>query len=226
MTTPDGNARGFSFALECDASDRLCLRAKHRPQYGAIQADWLGCDLARRVAGGKRQPLARALGLNKRKDLHILDATGGLGRDAYTLAALGAHVILIERHPLIFQLLHNAQTRAAASPAHADAARRITLIQADALDWLQSNDAAFDAIYLDPMYPDDGKAALPSKEMQILRELTGGDADADHLLAVARASGKRVAVKRPRHAAPLADCHADAVIRSTQLRFDLYFPRQ
>ncbi len=222
VTTPDGNARGFSFALERDAEGCLCLRAHHRPQYGSIHADWLARDLARRIAAGRRQPLARSLGLHKKTDLRILDATGGLGRDAYTLAALGAHVTLIERHPLVFQLLQDAQTRASQTPQHAAIAARITLIQADTHNWLEAHSSGFDAIYLDPMYPDDGKAALPAKEMQILRELTGGDADADQLLIRARRTSKRIAVKRPRHAPPLAGCTADAVIQSTQLRFDCY----
>lgn len=222
MTTPDGDARGFTFVLEHDVEDRLCLRACHRPQYGSIHADWLARDLARRIAGGRRQPLARSLGLHKKNAVRILDATGGLGRDAYTLAALGAHVTLIERHPLIFQLLQDAQTRANRAPQHAAIAARITLIQADTHDWLTPHGSEFDVIYLDPMYPEDGKAALPAKEMQILRELTDGDADADQLLISARQTGKRIAVKRPRHAPPLAGCKADAVIHSTQLRFDCY----
>lgn len=221
-TAPDGDARGFTFVLEHDVEDRLCLRARHHPQFGSIHADWLARDLARRIAGGRRQALPRSLGLHKKKDLRILDATGGLGRDAYTLAALGAHVTLIERHPLIFQLLQDARIRAGRTSHHAAIAARISLIQADARDWLASHGGEFDAIYLDPMYPDDGKAALPAKEMQILRELTGGDADADQLLISARQTGKRIAVKRPRHAPALAGHKPSAVIHGTQLRFDCY----
>lgn len=221
---PDGDARVFSFALERDENDRLCLRASHRPQYGTIHADWLSPDLDRRIAGGKHQPLARALGLHKQTKLRILDATGGLGRDAWTLAALGATVVLIERHPMIFQLLEDAHSRAVA--AQVEAANRIALIHADTLDWFKSDhERAYDAICLDPMYPDDRKTALPSKEMQILRELTGGDTDADTLLHAARTTGKRVVVKRPHHAPPLADAQPDAAIQSTQLRFDLYLPQ-
>lgn len=222
--TPDGDARGFSFALSRDAGDRLCLRAGHHPQYGAILADWLATDLKRRIAAGRRQPLARALGMHKKPALRVIDATGGLGRDAFTLAALGAEILLIERHPQVFALLQDAQARAAADPDACAAAARITLIQADAVTWLTAHPDGFDAIYLDPMYPEDGKAALPSKEMQILRELTGGDADADLLLLTARATGRRVAVKRPRQAPPLAQHRPDAESRSTQLRFDIYLP--
>src|SRR3546814_7853223 len=47
--------------------------------------------------------------------------------------------------------------------------------------------------------------ALPQKEMQILRELTGSDPDADTLLRPALAiARRRVVVKRPSHAPFLA----------------------
>ncbi len=78
-------------------------------------------------------------------------------------------------------------------------------------------------IYLDPMYPDDGKRALPSKEMQILRDLTGGDADADALLDAARQSPvSRVVVKRPAKAPWLAGSKPTLSMEGTQARFDIY----
>lgn len=230
--TPDREARGFSFVLDVAAGvdRRLELRALHRPNYGAISADWTGPDLARRIAMGRRQPLARALGLHQRKPgvdppLRVLDATAGLGRDGYTLAALGAVVTLAERHADTCALLADAHRRALAVPSHAAAAACIEVIQADAKSLCAdpANAARWDAIYLDPMYPDDGKAALPSKEMQLLRELTGGDADADALLAPARACAlRRVVVKRPSKAPWLAGCRPTMAIEGTQLRFDVY----
>lgn len=225
MTEAPSGAIG-DFALERDTRQRLSLRALHHPRYGAIHANWLSPDVVRRIAAGKRQPLARACGLRKQPHPHIIDATGGLGRDAFTLAALGARITLIERHPLIFELLQDARVRAIEQAKLAATAQRISLLQADARDWLAATHSGFDAIYLDPMYPDDGKAALPSKEMQILRELTGGDNDADQLLTIARASGQRVVVKRPRHAPPLADVPPDTTFNSPRLRLDVYLPHQ
>ena len=97
------------------------------------------------------------------------------------------------------------------------------LLQGQIEDLLRFNTAAFDVVHLDPMYPDDGKAALPSKEMQILRDLTGGDADADALLAPARLAAKhRVVVKRPSKAPPLAGVEPSLRFEGTQLRFDVY----
>lgn len=233
-TTPDREARGFSFALEpVDGPDgiaRLSLRALHRPKVGAICADWLTPDLARRIGAGRRQPLSKAVGLHKPRlpeegPLRVLDATAGLGRDGYVLAMLGAEVSLLERHPTTCALLRDARVRALADARGHAAAARIEILEGDAHALLAdpAQHGRWDVIYLDPMYPDDGKTALPSKEMQLLRELTGGDDDADALLAPALASGaRRVVVKRPSKAPPLAGIAPSLMLDGTQLRFDIH----
>ncbi|MDR3416558.1 MAG: class I SAM-dependent methyltransferase [Nevskia sp.] len=218
---PDREARGCSFALE-EHGDRLELRALHRRNYGAICADWNGDELRRRIAAGRRQPLARAAGLHKGQALHLLDANAGLGRDGYTLAAFGAAVSLVERNPAVAALLRNAHERAFADAQTRAVAQRIDIIEAEARAVFASG-CHWDVVYLDPMYPDDGKSALPAKEMQILRDLTGGDEDADQLLEPALACARqRVVVKRAPKAPWLAGMEPSMSLRSTQLRFDVY----
>jgi len=172
------------------------------------------------VRGGRRQLLARAVGLHRERALHILDATAGLGRDGFTLAALGARVTLVERHPTVARLLADARQRALGDAATAQAAARTEIVCADARK-LIGPPARFDVVYLDPMYPERGKAALAKKELQLLRELTGGDADADALLESAHAR-RRVVVKRPRGAPPLAGRPPSLALSGTQARFDVY----
>lgn len=219
--TPGENARGFSFVLRENAG-RLELTARHHPGYGAVCADWSTAELKRRIAAGRRQLLARAIGLHKERGLRVLDATAGLGRDGYTLAALGAQVTLAERHPSIAALLADAHRRALADPATAEAAARMRLAATDARNLLAQ---AWDVIYLDPMYPGHGKAALAKKELQLLRELTGGDADADGLLEPSRRSARlRVTVKRPLKAPWLARVEPAFSLSGTQARFDVYVP--
>jgi 16S rRNA (guanine1516-N2)-methyltransferase len=213
-------ARGFSFALE-DFEGRLQLRALHRPDFGPICADWLGSEMKRRIAGGRKQLLARAVGFNKKPELHILDATAGLGRDGFTLAALGAHVTMIERHPQIFALLKDAQSRALHDPLSRESATRVSLIEQDARAALRAG--SWDVIYLDPMYPHLGKAALPQKEMQIFRDLTAGDPDGGELLPMAiQAARKRVVVKRAAKAPCLASLEPSFTLSGGQARFDVY----
>lgn len=183
-------------------------------------ADWLGPEQRRRLSGGKQQLLARATGVAKRAGLRILDATGGLGRDAHLLAHLGATVTVCERAPLIFALLEDAWQRL--ELVDAPCAARLSLVAGDARSVLEAADA-WDVVYLDPMYPDrDKKAALPGREMQFFRALTGGDPDADDLLALGRRAAARVVVKRPRTASPLGGAVADQCLKGTQARFDLY----
>ena len=211
----------MSFSFE-ENEDRLELRALHRQNYGAICADWTGAELRRRIAGGKRQPLARAVGLHKDSALSVLDANAGLGRDGYTLAAFGATVTLVERNPSIADLLRDAHRRALADAAAQAIARRIEIICSEA-HAIFGGARHWDVVYLDPMYPDDGKTSLPGKEMQILRDLTGGDEDADQLLEPALGCARqRVVVKRPTKAPWLGGIEPSMSLRSTQLRFDVY----
>lgn len=226
--TPDAHVRGFSFALESTVGG-LALRALHRPDFEPLTLDWSTAEMRRRIQGGRRQLLARALGLHHRPGLRIVDATGGLGRDGFTLAALGASVALIERHPLMVQLLQDARRRVleGRDARLRAAAARVQIVEADARAWLARRPAGFDAVHLDPMYPDDGKRALPQKAMQMLADLTGGDADAGELLAAALASGiPRVAVKRPVKAPPLGARRIDLEMRGTQARYDVYLSRK
>lgn len=214
--------RGFS--LVRDAQGRLGLHAKHHPRVGNVIADWFGQEQKRRLGGGKKQLLARAVGIGKRTSLSVLDATGGLGRDAHVMAHFGAAVTVCERQPLIFALLQDAWSRL--ELADEGCANRLNLQATDAQSVLSGGDQ-WDVVYLDPMYPGRDKAALPGKEMQFFRELTDGDPDAGNLLSLARARAQwRVVVKRPLTAAPLAGQPPDQTLRGTQARFDLYLTKR
>jgi len=201
---------------------RLQLVARHHPGYGPVFVDWLAAAVARRIAAGRRQLLARAAGLHQRSGLRILDATAGMGRDGFTLAALGAHVTLAERNPTVAALLADGRRRALADPAAAAAAQRLEIVAGDARDLVEAD---WDAILLDPMYPAQGKAALSKKELQVLRELAGDDADAaDVLEAALRSRAARVAVKRPLQAPLLGGRVPAFQLKGTQARFDIYRP--
>jgi 16S rRNA (guanine1516-N2)-methyltransferase len=218
--TPGGDARGFSLV---PVEDGLALQAEHRPDWKPLLIDWASVEQRSRIRAGRKQLLARAAGLHLKRDARVLDTTGGLGRDAFTLAALGAHVVLVERQPLVVELLRDAQRRVRllTDPALVEAADRLRIVGSDAFD-VGIAQGPFDVAYLDPMYPDDGKTALPQKEMQMLRDLAGDDLDADRLLVHARSLAPRVAVKRPLKAPPLAGIKPNAVLEGTQARFDLY----
>lgn len=217
----DLTVRGFLFCLR-RVEDQLSLAAPHLAGYGAFSVDWASADVQRRISGGRKQLLAKAVGLHKKPNLKVFDGTAGLGRDGFTLAALGAEVTLSERNPVLVALLRDAHRRGMGQRLLQDAASRIQIIHHDSASDFSAAQGN-EVIYLDPMYPDDGKRALPSKEMQILRDLTGGDADADALLIGALQSGvSRVVVKRPSKAPWLAATKPNLSMEGTQARFDIY----
>ncbi|MGE0142168.1 MAG: class I SAM-dependent methyltransferase [Planctomycetota bacterium] len=171
--------------------------------------------------------LCRAVGLG-RGVRTVIDATAGFGRDSLALAAAGAEVTMIERHPVLAAMLRDALARA-------PDARGLRLIVADARDHLESlrrdASASPDAIYLDPMYPDRGKTALPRSAAQILRALHDHEethepliADVELLRAARAIARRRVVVKRPPRAPALADGQTIAVMHGSRARYDIYAP--
>lgn len=82
-----------------------------------------------------------------------------------------------------------------------------------------------DVVYLDPMYPEEGrsKSALPKKTMQMFRRLLDGDEDANELWEAAmKVALKRVVVKRPLHAPSLGTKKPNHSFEGKTARFDLY----
>lgn len=206
------------------SGERLELR-ESGTSTGPVYVDFAhgAADYRRKHRG--REPLARAVGYKPATPPEVLDATAGLGRDAFMLAALGCRLRLIERSPVAAALLADGLRRAALHEDTAPIAARMQLIRADAVEYLrQLAEAQRPAvIYLDPMYPERRKSALVKKEMRLFRRLVGEDQDADALLQAAlQAARRRVVVKRPRHAPPLAGQPPSFTLSSENTRYDVY----
>lgn len=185
-------------------------------------------------SGMGAQALSKALGVKQfcRISGHhptIIDATGGLGQDAWALASTGCTLTIIERHPVVFALLADGLARALDNPEYTAISQRITLIHGDATRVLNlSSTSEAQAVYLDPMYPERRKKANSKKGMQFLHALLGPPPDDDPaLLLWAVASGaSRVVVKRPKGAPLLAGTEQftgqRTVIDSPNTRYDVY----
>ncbi|KAA8731858.1 rRNA methyltransferase [Acinetobacter qingfengensis] len=180
----------------------------------------------------KTEMIARACQIGK--TVHILDATAGLGHDALLLASMGANVTMLERHPILFSLLQSALQQALQHPFLASIAQRISLIQADASEYLRTlSDEQFDVIYLDPMFPtrdanqkQEKKQAQVKKQMQLLHLLLPEDGVmdlGDQLLPLAQGKATRVVVKRPKHAVFLNHQQPQHQWQGEACRFDAYF---
>lgn len=182
----------------------------------------------RQFGGGRGQPLAKAIGLKAGHNPSVIDATAGLGRDAFVLATLGCQVDLLEQQPLLAALLENALQRAAEQASTAAIIQRMCLHPTNSLDYLQALPPTDypEVIYLDPMYPVRDKTARVKKDMQILHQLVGEDQNGDALLLLAlERCRKRVVVKRPSKAPELAGLRANHTLNSKNTRYDVYLSR-
>ena len=179
----------------------------------------------RKYGGGRKQPLARAVGIKPGHVPSVVDATAGLARDAFVLACLGCAVTMLERSPIIGALVEDGLRRARQD---ADTAAiigdKLQLKVGDAIELLSSLDTRHkEVIYLDPMYPERTKSALVKKEMRLVRALVGDDSDTSQLLATAlQQAQQRVVVKRPRLAEPLPGPTPNTAIESKNTRYDIY----
>lgn len=193
---------------------------------GPVFVDFVAGKAAHRrlYGGGRNQTLARAVGLKKNRCPHVLDATAGLGRDAFVLASLGCTVEMVERSAILHALLEDGLQRAQGDAGIQAITAGMTLRHADAR-LLPCPAPPPDVIFLDPMYPHRGKSSLVKKEMRLARALVGNDDDAEALLAWALACCPgRVVVKRPKGAPFLGNKKPPISITSKNSRFDIYLP--
>ena len=215
--------QGLEYLLQVN-DQVLELIKLDEPKTGAVKVDFVEGAVGhrRKFGGGRGQEIAKAVGLKHGFCPHVLDATAGLGRDAFVLASLGCKLTLIERNPVVAALLADGLERASLNSEVSDIAARMELIHAPALNSL-SELASADVVYLDPMYPAKEKSAAIKKEMRLFQGLVGKDLDADKLLTPALALAKyRVVVKRPSYAPALAEKIPATSIKMKKNRFDVY----
>ena len=206
----------------------LELRKRDEPKLGGIFVDFVSGAMAhrRRFGGGRGEAVAKAVGIKGDYLPDVVDATAGLGRDAFVLAAIGCRVRMLERHPVVAALLEDGLQRGYQDAEIGGWLReRLTLIHAPSAQALGAITPAPDVVYLDPMYPHRQKSAMVKKEMRVFQSLVGADDDADALLEPARRlARKRIVVKRPDYAPPLAGIATQAAVVTKSHRFDIYPP--
>ena len=169
----------------------------------------------------KKGALAQALG---RKTRTIIDATTGWGQDSLHIFRMGYELRCIERSPVMVELLDDGFKRL----AQLDWVKNIQmttpeLISGDAIEVLAKLDEKPECIYIDPMFPPKRKkSALAKKSMTVLRDLLGDDEDKEQLFEMAfQAATKRVVVKSPDYAEPLAGKPNES-FSGKLLRYDVY----
>ena len=167
----------------------------------------------------RRTLLGRAIG---RKAQTVIDATAGLGGDAFLLSRMGYSVLAIERQPVIAALLEDGILRILERSGRINIEFRF----ADSRKTLFDLNESADVIYLDPMYPAGRKSSVAvARPIRILRELAGDDSDSDTdslLDASLKSAAKRVVLKRPHFAEPLRTDKLSDSVKGKLVRYDLY----
>ena len=178
-------------------------------------------DIRRRLRQGRRLALAKAC--DARPGLRVHDALAGWGTDGLVLAALGCRVHFSERNSDVHEILE-ARLRDETSRAGLASSDRTSWAHEDARDrWREGGQ--FDVVYLDPMFGEHPKTAMPAKQMQVLAELVGEmpQKEVVELIEAARhIASSRVVVKRRATARSLG--RPDWCIRARSVRFDVYLP--
>lgn len=214
------------------SKDGLALQQTGRKAPGPIMAEFTegAVDHRRKFGGGKGQMIAKAVGVKAGVYPFVLDATAGLGKDAFVLATLGCRVCMLERSPVVHALLQDGLRRAREfagdnDPELAQLLAQMELVASDSQDYLATltEETRPDVIYLDPMFPDRSKTADVKKEMRAFHSLVGKDEDADALLDKALATARyRVVVKRPRKSPFIAERAPSYQLEGKSSRYDIY----
>jgi len=229
---PHQTAPSYLFLLSAQGLSLAHLTAD---TFLSICADFYSATVnyRRQKGGGKGQMVAKAVGLASGQRPTVLDATAGLGGDAFVLASLGCTLAMTERVPEVRALLTDGLRNAKEwGTVHdhllVDILSRMSLVEYDAATYMQAltESQRPDVVYLDPMFPARSKSAQVKKEMQVFHQLVGTDPDADQLLELARACAKkRVVVKRPRIAPELAAARPSYTLTGKSNRYDIYLAR-
>ena len=172
---------------------------------------------------GRGQNLAKAVGMKSNKNRNIVDATAGLGYDAFILASLGAKVTLIERSKEMYEILQNGINEATSFGGEIERIiNRMDLLFGDSKDILPK--LSPEVIMIDTMYKDRKKTALVKNNMRLVREIVGPDSDYVELIKVALDCAKnRVVLKQPRYADPIKEIKkCSHQILGKSIRYDVF----
>ena len=173
-------------------------------------------EVLRRAQRGA-ETLCRVTGATRGSSISILDATAGLGREAYLMASCGAVVKAVERVLPLYLL-----TQAALFSA----THQFSLIFGETHQLTIDEP---DVIYLDPMFPPKTKSSAAGKEAVILKSFAGipSPKEEESLLTWALDHARcRVVVKRPIKASALEGPRPTSSVKGRAIRFDLYGKRK
>jgi 16S rRNA (guanine1516-N2)-methyltransferase len=207
-----------------ESNSLIALSPVDKNRGGSIHCDFLAPGFQRYLSSVTRKSLiAKACGLKGEGAPSILDISAGLGKDALSLASLGAQVSMVEANPYVYLLLYSGiHTLKQSSLALSS---NISLLACqDAKTVLSQSDRAYEVIYFDPMFPERKKSAKVKKEMQYFHQVVGEDHNQpDEIFTEAvKQARKRLVIKRPKGSDFYADQKPNYSLESKVIRYDIY----
>jgi 16S rRNA (guanine1516-N2)-methyltransferase len=190
---------------------------------GALWVDFESVQAQRRSRFSGRELLIRAARIRGVEHPLLVDATAGLGRDGFLLAAHGFRVEMIEANPVVAALLADGLARARRLSHLKAVLDRIRLVVGNAVEVFSTLQEQPAVIYLDPMFPERTKSAKVKQDLRLLQLLDQHNNAPEDLLATALATGvKKVVVKRPLKGPFLADLRPSYSLKGKAVRFDVF----
>lgn len=186
------------------------------------QGDFEG--MLRRVTDGRlsHEMLSKATKTDI-ENPRAIDATAGMGEDAFIIAANGYDVTLHEQNPVIALLLKDAIRRAKRQPILKDIVSRMHVVEGDSVEILSKRIDPIDLIYLDPMFPGRQKSGLIGKKLQLIQKMESPCSEECELFdAAIKAAPSKIVVKRPLKAPFLADRKPNYSLDGKAIRYDCY----
>ena len=159
----------------------------------------------------------------KKEGRKAIDATAGMGEDAFLLAAQGYEVTLNEQNPVVAVLLKDALRRAKKHPILKEIAARMKLVEGDSVECMSKLLDPVDVIYLDPMFPARQKSSLINKKLQLIQKLEPPCSEETDLFdAAIKATPEKIIVKRPLKSEFLAGRKPSYTLNGKAIRYDCY----
>lgn len=172
----------------------------------------------------KKIKIIKAIKIKKNKFINIIDATAGLGKDAFIFFSYGCKVTMIERHPILSILLFDGLKRGYQDKKIGHLIKKnINIIYNTSMNINQLNIPKPDVIYLDPMFQKKKNNALSKKEIRTIQNLVKYDFNTNLLFQKCFLFCKnKVVVKRPKNEKTISKKKPNYNIKTKKYRFDIY----
>lgn len=202
--------------------NELGLFFQHKFSKNRLHLDFLKGSIGWRLTRvDHERHLKKALGRSS-KELTVFDGTGGFLYDSLILLSLGHKVVAVEQSKTIYCLVKDALNRAVES---IDCLEKLEFICGDSYKIFKHRKEDFDAIYLDPMYPNSSKKFKNSEKMETLKKILIEEemsTNPDELFIKFRDENyKKIILKRPLKSEKICS-NINYQILGKTMRYDVY----